>query len=535
MALRDLFVRIKGDSSGLDSALDKSERSLQSFAFGAAKWLKAAFATTAILEFTKMVIDASEGLSDKFTFAVAGAKGALNEFFRMLGTGDFTKFFANLTEGYDKAHKLAEEIDALADKKAYSEYKISGLKDDSAKLQEVIKNKNADLEVRKRAAVEVIKIERQIKDMTDKIAKETFELESKAWENRNKMSVEEANALYEKVASISLKSKQELDDAYNKYIKEHGLAAFLTGSAGFTGQMPFVDMQEGIMGISLEYKKYFDLLQTGEAEVLPKLYKSFQTFSEATTQSQDRFNGILRITNALLADESKNLESGVSKINGISAVGSIKSQPYDKEAVNIRRRVVQQAIKDRGGDKLRGAPNVKTAGGVDIFALQESQESLDEYMKNIENILQDGKQMAMDLGLEFVDALGQAIGGGNMKEIGQGLLLSFANFMSTFGKMLITLGIAMEAFQQSLKNLFTNPFVAIGAGVALIATAGIIKGAASKAASRVTAGGGGESGGGYSSPQQNFEGMKIELTGVLKGSDIYISGQRYVKELNSNT
>ena len=140
--LNDLYVRIKGDSSGLDGTLDKTGSKVQGWSSKVAGLLKGAFAVGAVATFAKAVINASEDLSDKFTKAVEGAKGALQRFYIMMSTGDFSNFFANLAEGYEKASKLAEAMDLFADKRAYMEYVISGKKTTSAKYEEIVKDKS---------------------------------------------------------------------------------------------------------------------------------------------------------------------------------------------------------------------------------------------------------------------------------------------------------------------------------------------------------------------------------------------------------
>lgn len=59
------------------------------------------------------------------------------------------------------------------------------------------------------------------------------------------------------------------------------------------------------------------------------------------------------------------------------------------------------------------------------------------------------------------------------KNFGNALMAAVANFMSSLGKAMIAAGLASETFQ---KALLTNPALAIGAGVALVAASGIVKG-----------------------------------------------------------
>jgi hypothetical protein len=59
------------------------------------------------------------------------------------------------------------------------------------------------------------------------------------------------------------------------------------------------------------------------------------------------------------------------------------------------------------------------------------------------------------------------------KDFGNNLLLAVAGFMQTLGKAIIAAGIASKTFQEAL---LVNPVLAVGAGVALVAAAGAVKG-----------------------------------------------------------
>ncbi|WP_200974424.1 hypothetical protein [Echinicola sp. 20G] len=78
----------------------------------------------------------------------------------------------------------------------------------------------------------------------------------------------------------------------------------------------------------------------------------------------------------------------------------------------------------------------------------------------------------------FADALGQVISGSaHISSIGVSLLNTLANVMGQLGKMAIATGLAIEGIKTALKSL--NPYVAIAAGVALIALSSAIKSGAS--------------------------------------------------------
>lgn len=514
--LNSLIVKIKGDNSDLKKSLDDSEGAVGKFGGSINKLgglLKGAFTVAAIATFIKSVINASEALSDKFTFAVAGAKGALTEFFRMVGTGDFSNFLNGLSEGYEKAHKLAEELDALNDTKAYAEYKTSGMKTESARLEGIVRDQTGiySLDERKKAAIELKKIEEQIRNMTDQVNQEIFDLEKQAWENRNKMNVDEAIKLYESVNSLSKEEINKLQNAFEGATKNYlgvrkqGIKSVLFGQ--YDPQLT-KDFAKDVLE---DFAKYFELMETGEVDILPKLFKSQQTYNESLTQSQERFNSILRITNALLKEQEQIITDNSTKQ---------KINPVANPNANLGTGTtsLSQIIPSAS---LAPAPKI----GIN--------KNLKEEVTEMQRTLTNARDMALDLGSELVEALGSALAGGNTKDIGRSLLASFANFLSQFGKMLLLAGLGIEAFVKSTATL--NAPLAIAAGIAMMLAAGAVKGVLSNASKNVASGsggGGGYGGGGYSAQSGP---QTIVIKGELRGRDIFWSNKRYESELKSNT
>jgi hypothetical protein len=174
--------------------------------------------------------------------------------------------------------------------------------------------------------------------------------------------------------------------------------------------------------------------------------------------------------------------------------------------------------------------NLPSVSGVQISGLpvaeglQAGNTELKHQMTVMEQILTTGRDMAADLSMQIIESIGAAFAGGNVKEIGKELLLSLANFMSQFGKLLITLGLGLDAFVKSLKTM--NPVIAIAAGIALIAAAGAIKGLMDKGVSPSGGGSGGSRGGGYSSSGAYAVAGGERLVAKLRGKDIEIALRR---------
>lgn len=129
----------------------------------------------------------------------------------------------------------------------------------------------------------------------------------------------------------------------------------------------------------------------------------------------------------------------------------------------------------------------------------------DQFRGSLKNLITDGI-------VSVVDDFGQAIesifaGDFNMKDLGGRLLGTIGSFLGDFGKMLIAYGIAQAAFWDSFAMGPAGAALAIGAGVALVAIGGAIKGVGKRVSNGDLSAGG--SSGGISSSSYNPQGNAL--------------------------
>ncbi len=561
MALRDLFVKIKGDKTQLDSTLKGAGQSINSFG-GVVKKLggiiAAAFGVREIINFTKEAVNlAAEAEGVKKAFEKIGSPEVMGQLKKatrgLFDDADLSAFAVKATNLGIPLKDLAKYLEfatnrAITTGKSVndlSEAIIMGIGRQSSRsliqlgisvtdLQKGIKDTGSFTQ-----SVGAI-IDREMKNMGDVV--ETTAVKTQrlavAWSEVKESFgawITQTNAF-----KSSLKWIQDELEIFQD--KDLSFWQKINGSPNEYAQWK-KNQDEAQKTINENTNKLFPSLIDGLKKVNDETVATSQAAAllaaqqaEAAKKAQEEAAAQYELAAALKA--AKQAAGGaINPITNLkpSVNGGSKRDP---EVAAIAQKWVNDQLVSSGGNNLRPGPSYDKSTAAKNQAIQDmidSQEKLDEYMGKVEDTLRQGVNMATDLGAEFIGALGEAIGGGNMQDIGKNLLLSFANFMSTFGKMLITLGVGMAAFQESLKNLFANPLVAIAAGVALIAVAGIIKGSAQKAASGVSSGGsGGGSGGGYSS-SGNLQNVTVKVEGVLKGKDIYIVSKRYVSDLNSSS
>lgn len=169
---------------------------------------------------------------------------------------------------------------------------------------------------------------------------------------------------------------------------------------------------------------------------------------------------------------------------------------------------------------------------------------------NIEGIVSQLNRTIANVQVDAFASIGEAIGaaltGGDMQSIFGGFISILANGLKEIGKAIIAYGIASDALKKAIKN----PYVAIAAGIGLVAAGAALQSTLSQ---RKFAQGGVVTGPtnaliGEAGPEVVFplnklnsvikgmttgnstNGGAIEVFGRLSGPDIYLSGQRAAKQ-----
>jgi hypothetical protein len=180
---------------------------------------------------------------------------------------------------------------------------------------------------------------------------------------------------------------------------------------------------------------------------------------------------------------------------------------------------------------------------------------------SIDNIKKDAVILVSDLQkalIESFNIIGKGIGEGianaitgtaNFGSIFQGIFKQLGGVVQALGEQILSIGIAAVVASDSLKAIFTNPYAAIAAGIALVALGALIQNATTPqnrfAVGTRNAPGGlalvGERGpemislprGSQVLPAAQTSNMLggvtggLEIYGILRGQDIYFSNKKY--------
>ena len=126
------------------------------------------------------------------------------------------------------------------------------------------------------------------------------------------------------------------------------------------------------------------------------------------------------------------------------------------------------------------------------------------------------------------NAIGESLANGTSlaQNLGASLLSSLGSVLGQLGQMAIATGLGIKAIKVALETL--NPFVAIAAGVGLLALSGVVRGQASKIGGGI-GGGSGSGGGNFSAPTPQ---TSSAISTSAAGSSQDFAGGRVVFEIS---
>jgi TP901 family phage tail tape measure protein len=207
-----------------------------------------------------------------------------------------------------------------------------------------------------------------------------------------------------------------------------------------------------------------------------KLAAASKVTADATDEETDAVKGL---TEAQLKQIKASREAEKQRFNEIQSI-EVKAKVSDPKAL---KGISEMAKKTLPQIQIPVTPKLQIDAGV-------------EGEKNIESMkalgLKLGEALKSSLNAAMVDAaagVGEAIGSGDVSNIGKALLNSFAGLLQNLGQMMITLGFAQQSLAESLKLGPLGAGLAIAGGIALIAIATAIKSKMSEGATAFADGG----------------------------------------------
>ena len=128
-------------------------------------------------------------------------------------------------------------------------------------------------------------------------------------------------------------------------------------------------------------------------------------------------------------------------------------------------------------------------GDIGVDALMWQLERLREGLQETAAVVVDYGSIIAGGITDFATSIGEAFADGNFDDLGSGLISAMGSMLSQFGAMLISAAVGAEALQA----LITQPWLALAAGIALVALGAAVSKSAQGMVSKTT--GGGSSGG----------------------------------------
>lgn len=478
--LRNLIVRIKGDNTDLDNKLNKSESSISKWGKRIAAVFAAAFSVKVVTKFFNEVA------------ALAGAAEGVRAAFDKLNNPLLLSQLRKATRGTVdditlmqkavQARNFKIPLDQLA---TYFEFATNRAIETGESVDYLVDSiitgiGRKSVLVMDNLGISAVELQEEVKKIGD------FGAAAGVIIRRELTSMGEvADTTATKIESINTAWKNLKAGLGKSLVNTKGFQGLLNwvSDLGKIAQVPGMSLPQALMATIFKRKEIIEIIEEGEKKITEEYKKQTEALKEAervTTPSRQ-----------LVSAPGKASSGQLAFPNMFSPAG------------------------------LAGAPNVSPPDWLTTM--------LDNWQATIDN----AKWNIIDSATELVEGLFAAMSGGDWSEFGKNMLMGFANFLSMLGKLLIAFAAAESGFLAASSNPLAWP-VALAAGIAAVAAAGIIKGVIGSGAKAMTVGG---TGGGYGGGggQASAGQMKVVIEGKLVGRDIYWSNRRYEDELNAAT
>lgn len=536
----DLWVRLGLKSDDYKKGIDSAKKETNTFSQGLGKMKAGALAVwaaigTSVIAFGKKMIDTTNAVGDAWNRFTAQARAGWDTFVQSLSAMNWDDFIGRFREATSAAKDLQDALDAEFEISNSIKLQKAAMAEELNALEILARNSSKPYEVRAKAAQDYLNKVRPLYEQEKDLANMLLDAQQGKWLAGSGLSDNEQTRAdlskflvdYGKTnngLAGAISRMRELQEQYDMALS----VRFRTGN--YTQKNPVIE----------EYRALRDMVgqfaaQNGYGTDIYKLAQVYESL-RGDKDTQPLVDALIRAGEAAGAfdRETKRMQMALN-----TATAALENASESMATAVERQDLSLPAMTAVTGMAVSEMPNTMTSDWLEQQASMYG-EAVAQQAEWID-LMAQGAQMFHDSvvssivgGMQEITDSIFGLEGADASSILAALMQPFADTAIQFGGMLISTGIGIEAFKDSLKSL--RPEIALAAGAALLALGATMKsGIKSLSSGRAGAGSSASYGGSSyaSSESLNYEStLTVEVVGKISGSDILIAGQNQQNKWN---
>jgi hypothetical protein len=309
--------RLKAEIANVNSSMRTQETGIQKL-MGTAKGLLPAFGWAAIaagaVSAFKNIKDSTDTFGTQWDVFVGGLKGAINEFWRTIATGDWSNFTDNMREAIRVGREYQAMLDEIQEKNRALSIIEANSRREALELEDKLRNAQLSNEERTKAGQDRIALEEKLSEQRKKVAQQEYEAELMLTMQQTRLGKER---LMEVISDLDSETKAKAK-AYNeqlaeleKFDKAKGAVARSGGGAVLMDSDRVKELRTQIQGTAESVKVYADAIRgTGKTTdlQLDKLVASYAKVIDADNSALENTRRVRTQVNSLLNQETKTVD-----------------------------------------------------------------------------------------------------------------------------------------------------------------------------------------------------------------------------------
>ena len=487
----DLFVRLGLKSDDFKKGIENAKKQIQGFGTKLGQMKAGAVAAwaavgTAVLKFTKDFISATNRMSDAWEKTMAGIKAQYHTFLAELSN---TNFGFN-TEG--SGNKI---VNAIKNEIKWWKDLIGKTQEVGAAAEDAAESFDQGFELSKSVQIQRKRVQQELNELDVMMRDRTLSPAERL------AAADRYEALLKPIADAEVAIYGDmLDKAVTKWQAGTGLNRTKDEILEF-----FENIGTNAQAMAAKFPDIYDIFQNkkGDKQNI-EVFDMFSQFLTADAQMSEVTKKLGRLRNQIKAETKAQLDA------------------------------IAETVKTYGQEDLKLDLDIELE--VDEIDMSDADAILNEFISNMQAKQQEIDYLNGMIENSFIQSFSGAVQaiadaamgveGAGFEQVMAAVLQPIARTATQLGEMLIAEGIAIKAFQESLKSL--NPYVALAAGAALIAlgatlSAGIQSLAGGASGATTASAGSTSPSGGVETYEQD---ITIHVVGTISGSDIILAGNK---------